>query len=118
MNTFSWIVDQSLSTRLTLALVHFLWQGCVGGLLVVIGGWLLRGASARARYTLNVAVMLAMGAALPATFFFLAGPSASIEPSTLVSNSRAISVPSKPAVDVVDPIAVTTRASEPSADLK
>lgn len=103
MNAFSWMVDQSLSTRLTLALLHFLWQGCAGGLLVWIGGWLLRSGAARWRYTFNVAVMLAMGACLPATFVLLGESSPGI--------SRLPSVPVAP----VSPVVLTGQAEHKDA---
>lgn len=89
MNAFSWMVDQSLSTRLTLALLHFLWQGCAGGLLVWIGGWLLRSGAARWRYTFNVAVMLAMGGCLPATFVRLGESSLGISRSPSAPTASA-----------------------------
>ena len=68
MHTLSWIADSSFPTRLTIALLHFLWQGCCGGVLVVVGGSLLRNASAHHRYTLNVGVMLLMAICLPLTY--------------------------------------------------
>lgn len=74
MNTLSWLVDGSFSMRLTLALLHFLWQGCAGGMLVIVGGWLLSNATARLRYSLNVAAMLLLAACLPVTFFLLGSP--------------------------------------------
>jgi uncharacterized protein (TIGR03067 family) len=74
MNTLTWIIDGSFSTKLTLALLHFLWQGCAGGVIVIVGGWLLRGAAARSRYVLNVATMLVMAACLPVTFLLLETP--------------------------------------------
>lgn len=86
MNTLSWIVDDSLSIRLTVALLHFLWQGCCVGLVVMICGALLRGATARLRYSLNVATMLMMAACLPATFFLVDSPDA-------ISNRNAASQP-------------------------
>lgn len=79
MNTLSWIVDGSFSTRLTVALLHFLWQGCAGGILVISGGWLLRAAAARTRYSLNVAAMLLMAVCLPVTFCLVDLPNATVD---------------------------------------
>ncbi|MDB5345622.1 MAG: blaR1 8 [Schlesneria sp.] len=87
MNTLSWIVDGSFSTRLTLALLHFLWQGCAGGLVVIVGGWLLRDAAARSRYLLNVATMLLMSACLPVTFLLLDAPDSGTE-RAVIAQSR------------------------------
>jgi hypothetical protein len=74
MNAFAWIVDPSFSTRLTMALLHFLWQGCCGGLLVFAGAALFKRGSAHGRYTLNTAVMFAMAACLPVNFIMLTMP--------------------------------------------
>src|SRR5579872_1140612 len=78
MNILSWIADPSLTTRLTLALLHFLWQGCCGGLLVAAGGTLFKGVSARIRYNLSVAVLIAMAACLPITFYLVEIPAAAV----------------------------------------
>ncbi len=88
MNTLSWIVDGSFSTRLTVALLHFVWQGCAGGMLVIVGGWLLRGAAARTRYSLNVAAMLLMAACLPVTFFLVGSSDAVTDRPMTSQNAR------------------------------
>src|SRR5687767_939392 len=74
MNTLTWILDDSFSTRLTVALLHFLWQGCCVGLVVWICGTLLGAATARLRYSLNVASLLVMAACLPLTFLLVGNP--------------------------------------------
>lgn len=74
MNMLSWMLEDSFATGLTLTLLHFLWQGCFIGVLVVIGGAVLRKASARTRCTVNVAAMLLMAACLPVTFFLIVSP--------------------------------------------
>ncbi|MBS0263608.1 MAG: HEAT repeat domain-containing protein, partial [Planctomycetes bacterium] len=84
MQIVSWISDPAFTTRLTLALLHFLWQGACGGLVVAVGGIVCRGTSARSRYLLNVAVLLAMAACLPVTFWLVevpAGPVPSAAPT-------------------------------------
>jgi tetratricopeptide (TPR) repeat protein len=76
MSALSWMTDASFSVRLTTALVHFLWQGCCGGVLVIAGGACLRRASANRRYTFNVVILLLMALCLPATFSLLESPPA------------------------------------------
>jgi WD40 repeat protein/beta-lactamase regulating signal transducer with metallopeptidase domain len=66
MNAIEWL-GGSLSLRVTIALLHFLWQGLAVAVLVVIAGRLLRQADARLRYGLNVAALLVMAACLPVT---------------------------------------------------
>ena len=67
MDAFAWL-DESFSLRLALTLLHFLWQGVAVALLLVVVGWLLRRASARMRYVVNVAAMLVLVSCLPVTF--------------------------------------------------
>lgn len=71
MQLLSWILNGSFSERLVVALLHFGWQGCLAGGLAVGGAWLLRRASARARYAWHLSVLLGMAACLPATFLWL-----------------------------------------------
>lgn len=66
MNAIEWL-GGSLSLRVTIALLHFLWQGLAVAVLVVIAGRLLRQADPRLRYGLNVAALLVMAACLPVT---------------------------------------------------
>lgn len=90
MNTLTWIIDGSFSTKLTLALLHFLWQGCAGGLIVMLGGWLLQGAAARSRYLLDVSTILLMAACLPVTFLMLETPAESVDRRVAVEESPAV----------------------------
>src|SRR5436190_12376985 len=71
MDMLSWVVDERFATRLTVSLLHFLWQGCCAGLLVFLLGLLFKKASARSRYLVNVAAMLVMAACLPVTFWLV-----------------------------------------------
>lgn len=71
MNGLFWFVNDSMSARLTLALLHFLWQGCFAGFIVVLGGGLLRHRSANTRYALNITVMMVMALCLPITYLLV-----------------------------------------------
>jgi hypothetical protein len=59
--------------RLTLTLLHFLWQACAVALLVLAAGWCLRRRSAGARYAVNVGGLLLMAACVPFTFATVTG---------------------------------------------
>ena len=59
---------QPLAQALGLSLIHFLWQGCLLGLLAGFALWLLRAASARVRYAI-ACVALATMVALPVVTF-------------------------------------------------
>ncbi len=98
MNIPLWILDPSLATRLTQALLHFLWQGCCGGLLVVVCGMLFRDASARFRYTLHVAALILLAACLPTTFWLVEVPVERVSQSLGLSNVHDPE-PADPAVD-------------------
>ncbi len=89
MNTIWWFIDDSTTTRLTLALFHFLWQGCCAGLVVFVAGGLLRNQSARVRYALNATTMLLMFACLPITFLCVEGPHS----TTTVASTNSIPWP-------------------------
>jgi beta-lactamase regulating signal transducer with metallopeptidase domain/WD40 repeat protein/HEAT repeat protein len=79
MNMLSWMAAESFTTRLTVTLLHFLWQGCGIGLAALLCGSMLPNASARARYAIHVAAMLLMAACLPATFLLVEGHDALAE---------------------------------------
>ncbi len=121
MNTISWFVDGSFSTRLTLSLMHFFWQGCVAGMVVFIGGLLLSNASARIRYSLNVAVMLAMAVCLPTTFFLIDVHSSRVDGPKVSQSSHAFDDSRIPYAAVEQPVDIdteqvadsTTRESRP-----
>jgi beta-lactamase regulating signal transducer with metallopeptidase domain/Leucine-rich repeat (LRR) protein len=90
MSMLSWLADESFSTKLTIALLHFVWQGCCGGVLVISSAVLLRRKSARLRYALNVAVMLLMAFCLPVTYLVLEPPEARVrEPTLQMTHRRA-----------------------------
>lgn len=114
MHTLFWIVGDSFSTRLTMALLHFLWEGCLGGLLVIVGKWLLRDATARSRYVLNVATMLVMAACLPVTFLLLDTRETIVDHSAPVQSHEA---PTIPEAQVQRPDSATIHAlpDEPAA---
>ncbi len=62
------LLEPALSLRLTLTLLHFLWQGAVLGLVALAADRALRRATSRVRYAMFVGILAMMGAALPATF--------------------------------------------------
>ncbi|MCH8147397.1 MAG: hypothetical protein IH987_05290 [Planctomycetes bacterium] len=55
----SWI-DSTLTTRIALTLVHFLWQGVLIAILVWLIGAVLRNKSANARYSVFLGGLLSM----------------------------------------------------------
>ncbi len=65
------VIDTAFSARLILTLAHFLWQGTIIFLLVVLMALLLRRASANARYGVFVAALLLMAACPPLTFLLV-----------------------------------------------
>ena len=64
-------LEMPLASRIALTLVHFLWQGMLLGLLFWLIGALLRNNSARARYNVFLAGLLAMTGCAVATFAVL-----------------------------------------------
>ena len=62
------MLDAGISLRLTVTLLHFLWQGCAVALLAFVAGWALQRASANARYAVNVVALLLMAVCVPVTF--------------------------------------------------
>ena len=65
------LLEPALSLRLTLTLLHFLWQGALLGLAAFAADRVLSGASSRTRYAAFVGILAAMGAALPTTFLLI-----------------------------------------------
>jgi outer membrane protein assembly factor BamB/beta-lactamase regulating signal transducer with metallopeptidase domain len=65
------IFDSDFSVRLTLAILHFIWQGLAIALVVWIASACLRRAPARARYVANLAALAAIAACLPVTYLAL-----------------------------------------------
>ena len=66
-------LDPEFSARFAMTLAHFLWQGAALGLAVFLLGIVLRRASARLRYGVFLAALLAM-ALCPALTFSLLEP--------------------------------------------
>jgi len=62
------LLEPALSLRLTLTLLHFLWQGALLGLVALAADRVLRRATSCVRYGVFVGVLAMMPAALPATF--------------------------------------------------
>ncbi len=115
MNTLSWIVDPAFAARLTLALLHFLWQGCCGGLLVIVCGTLFRDAPTRLRYVLNVAVLILMAVCLPVTFLMVDIPVVPLSKTEVLPNV----LPPKPADSTLDklPNPSAARSVPPASEL-
>jgi WD40 repeat protein/beta-lactamase regulating signal transducer with metallopeptidase domain len=67
------LLEPDFSLRLTLTLLHFLWQGCVLGLLGAAAGRCLRSASSRARYAVFVAILFLMGSTVCGTYWLTGG---------------------------------------------
>ena len=75
MISLAWL-DESLSIQLVRTLLHFLWQGAIIALVDFAVAQFLKGGSARARYSLHVAALLAMACCLPITFAHLGSAAA------------------------------------------
>ncbi len=110
-------LDPSTCIRLALALGHFLWQGAlvaaVAGLLVAV----MRHATAKVRYGIWCAALLAMAACPVATFALLGGPSETatraIAPTSSLPRTEARSVgsarpPQAPGPQRTGPLPVPT----------
>ena len=73
-----WQVLDAIKVRyplqLTLALVHFLWQGCAIAIACAVVAGLLRQAPAKTRYVAGVIALLLMAACLPVTLLILPAP--------------------------------------------
>ena len=65
------LFDQDLMVRVTLVLLHFLWQGSLCGLAALLAGRLMPNASSSARYRVFVGILCLM-AALPAVTYWRA----------------------------------------------
>jgi hypothetical protein len=79
MNAFPWLdlagfTLGDFALRLTVTLLHFLWQGLVIALVVFIATQTMSQASARARYAVSFAGLLLMAACVPVTFALLTRP--------------------------------------------
>jgi beta-lactamase regulating signal transducer with metallopeptidase domain len=77
--------------QLTLALVHFLWQGCAIAIVYAGVAGLLRQAPAKTRYVAGVMALLLMAACLPVTLLILPAPP--MEAVGAATHLSAISTP-------------------------
>jgi beta-lactamase regulating signal transducer with metallopeptidase domain/peroxiredoxin len=73
MQVLAWF-DDAFSWRLTQALLHFLWQGSLLGLLVPCVDRILGRAASSLRYAVHASALLAMAACLPVTYALLDAP--------------------------------------------
>lgn len=73
MSAFTWIGD-SFAMRVAATLLHFFWQGLLIAGFVVVAGLILRQASAKLRYSVNVAALMLMAVCLPVTFALVSVP--------------------------------------------
>jgi WD40 repeat protein/beta-lactamase regulating signal transducer with metallopeptidase domain len=65
------LLDSAMSLRLTLTLLHFVWQGALLGLIAFVADHALRRAASRTRYAIFVGILATMGTALPTTFLLI-----------------------------------------------
>jgi beta-lactamase regulating signal transducer with metallopeptidase domain len=93
------LLEPALTLRLTLTLLHFLWQGALLGLVAFAADRALQRASSRVRYAIFVCVLTLMVASLPATFLLIdagktrselaAAPAPTAAPVVVTSTSPA-----------------------------
>jgi beta-lactamase regulating signal transducer with metallopeptidase domain len=77
------LMGDAFALRVAATLLHFVWQGQVLALVAVLLNRLLSNASARARYSVNVCLLLAMVACLPLTFSIIDGSTVEIARSNV-----------------------------------
>lgn len=65
--SFSNWMDQAFALRLTIALLHLLWQGVLVALVATLVDQFLARRSAQARYTVHVLALMLIGLSLPVT---------------------------------------------------
>src|ERR1700722_5727965 len=111
------LLEPALSLRLTLTLLHFLWQGALLGLAAFAADRVLRRASSRTRYAIFVGILAAMGAALPATFLLIraAEPQSNL-PDELVSTFEPVVMTSLSPVVTPRPIGKASRPADTIRD--
>lgn len=68
------LIDPAFAHRLTLTMLHVLWQGCVVGIVAWFGEWALQHTAARWRYRWHLGAMLVMLAAALLTFALVPVP--------------------------------------------
>jgi WD40 repeat protein/beta-lactamase regulating signal transducer with metallopeptidase domain len=116
------LLGTDFSLRLTLTLFHFLWQGCVLGLLGAAARRCLQSGSARARYAVFVAILLLMGVTLCGTYWLTDGrdksqpaaPASSMSPIPIAIDAPAV-MPRLDPAPVSDALPNSGRTSTPSS---
>ena len=73
LDWFDIIGGRDLSERLTVTMLHFLWQGAIVGVMVAALGWCVRNQSAQARYALYLAGLFVLATCVPVTYAFVGG---------------------------------------------
>ncbi len=84
------LLGDGVSVRWLITLLHFLWQGAVVGVVVVIAGRLLRDAVARMRYMMYSAALLGSLVCVAVTFYVVDAPAvirSSLPPERLADTS-------------------------------
>src|SRR5262245_16573661 len=110
------LIDQTFSLRLTLALIHFLWQGVLIAVVAAVAARLLQRASAGTRYAVHVAALALMPVCVAVTFSCIAidapsptpASSGQTAPANVVNRSSAAT----PDPDGVRVDQVSTQLSE------
>jgi WD40 repeat protein/beta-lactamase regulating signal transducer with metallopeptidase domain len=117
------LLGPDFSLRLTLTLVHFLWQGCALGLLGATAGRCLQGASSRARHAVFVAILFLMGSTVCGTYSLTGGreeslPAASPPPpfATAIANEPPAVMPGLDPAPVSEAVRNLRRTSAPSSE--
>src|ERR1700733_9550611 len=117
------LLGPDFSLRLTLTLVHFLWEGCALGLLGAAAGRCLQGASSRARYAVFVAILFLMGSTVCGTYLLTGGreaslPAASTPPpfATAIANEAPAVMPGLDPAPVSEAVRNLRRTSAPSSE--
>ena len=118
MSGLTWLGD-AFALRVAATLLHFVWQGLILTIVAVVISSLLRHASARTRYSVNVGTLLLMVACLPVTFALqgtsLDGMSGAKSESGVGSETHATET-SPPAGNMIDSIAPSPDVSELGSD--
>lgn len=86
-----WLLEPAFAVRVTLTLLHFLWEGALLGLAALAADRVTFKRSARLRYTAFVGILSAMGAALPTTYLVVRGQERSdVRPSALAQPASTL----------------------------
>ena len=80
--------DSELSLRWAITLLHFLWQGCMVGIVAAIASWLLKQHAAALRYWLSAVALLACPVCVAVTFSLVTVPDNLLGRSTAESELR------------------------------